>query len=118
MKRVLFFVVALMFAISSKAADVKVQTISVGEVTVKCADEAWKIDVKVAEKGGREEISVEMTAPQPLTPPQLSVEFTTCGTRPRLVTPRYAPIGVRPTSRHWPMRCRYTPLSIRTTAIA
>ena len=77
MKRVLFFVVALMFAISSKATDVKVQTISVGEVTVKCADEAWKIDVKVAEKGGREEISVEMTAPQALTPPQLSVEFST-----------------------------------------
>ena len=77
MKKGLFFVVALMFAISSKAADVKVQTASVGEVTVKCADEAWKIDVKVAEREGREEISVEMTAPQPLTPPQLSVEFST-----------------------------------------
>ena len=76
MKRVLFFVVALMFAISSKAADVKVQTASVGEVTVKCVDKAWKIDVKVVERGGREEISVEMTAPQALTPPQLSVEFS------------------------------------------
>ncbi len=68
---------ALMFAISSKAADVKVQTASVGEVTVKCADVAWKIDVKVSESGDREEISVEMTAPQAMTPPLLSVEFST-----------------------------------------
>ena len=76
MRRGLLLIATVMLAVSAMAVERKVQTASVGEVTVKCADKAWKMDVKVVEKGGREEITVEIAAPQALTPPQLSVEFS------------------------------------------
>ncbi len=77
MKRVLFAVVAAVMALSATASEIKVRTDAVGEVTIKCADKSWKIEAKVAKRGGREEISVEMTAPQALTPARMSVEFST-----------------------------------------
>ncbi len=76
MKRILLVAVAMVMAFSATASEVKVQSVSVGEVKVKCADAVWKIDVKVAESGGREEITIEMTAPQAMTPPRVSVMFS------------------------------------------
>ncbi len=76
MKRVVLAVVAMVLALSAMASEVKVQTTSVGEVTIKCANDAWKVDAKVTKKDGREEISIEMIAPQAMTPPRLSVMFS------------------------------------------
>lgn len=77
MRKVVFAVVAIVLALPVMASEVKVQTASVGEVTIKCANDAWKVDVKVTKKDGREEISIEMIAPQAMTPSRLSVMFST-----------------------------------------
>ena len=77
MKRTLCVFVAMVFALSASAVEKRVQTTSVDEIKVVCADDAWQVDVKVAERDGREEISVEMNSPQPAVPPRLVVEFRT-----------------------------------------
>ena len=77
MKRGILFVCSILATLSAMAFETKVQTKLVGDVTISCKDNAWKIDAKVVSKGEIEEIVIEMTAPQPTTPSPLKVEFTT-----------------------------------------
>ena len=77
MKRVLFALSAIVLALPAMAFETKVQTKSVGEVTIACKDDAWKIDTKVVSKGDVEEITINMTSPQPTSPSLLNVEFVT-----------------------------------------
>ena len=77
MKRVLLMLLAVMFALPILATERRVQTTSVGEVKVLCKDSAWQIEAKVALRDGREEVTIEMTTAQPVTPPRLHVEFST-----------------------------------------
>ena len=77
MKRVLFALSAIVLALPAMAFETKVQTKSVGEVTIACKDDAWKIDTKVVSKGDVEEITIKMTSPQPTSPSLLNVEFVT-----------------------------------------
>ena len=77
MKRFLLALVATVLALPTMAFETKVQTKSVGEVTISCQESAWSEQAKVVSKGDTEEISIEMTAPQPTKPSQLKVTFTT-----------------------------------------
>ena len=77
MKKFLLTLVAMVLALPTMAFETKVQTKSVGEVTISCKESAWSVQATVMSKGETEEISIEMTAPQPIKPSQLKVTFST-----------------------------------------
>ena len=77
MKRAILSVCAVLVALSAMAFETKVQTKSVGDVTISCNNSAWNIDTKVVSKGSIEEITIEMRAAEPTTPSLLKVAFTT-----------------------------------------
>ena len=49
----------------------------VGDVTISGKDSAWKIDAKVESKGETEEITIELVADKPMTPPRFNVAIFT-----------------------------------------
>ena len=77
MKRVILQVCAILTTLSVMAFESKVETKSVGEVTISCNDSVWSVETKVVSKGNIEEITIEMTASQPAVPSPLTVKFTT-----------------------------------------
>lgn len=74
MKKIIFVLVAVVLAMPAMAFQTKVKTKTVGEVTISCENDAWKIDAKVVSKGDVEEIAIEMIAAEPTTPSRFTVE--------------------------------------------
>ena len=77
MKRIFLSAFAILATLSAMAYETKLQTKSVGDVTISCKDNTWQIEAKVVSKGEIEEITIEMTAAQPTTPSPLKVKFST-----------------------------------------
>ena len=77
MKRAIFAVVALLAALPTMAFQTKLQTKTVGEVTISSKESTWTLDAKVESKGGLEYVTIELNAPQPTTPPKFQVAFST-----------------------------------------
>ena len=77
MKKVLLALVTVMLAVPVMAFETKVQTKSVGDMTISCEDSAWRVEAKAVSKGKIEEITIELFAPQPTVPSLLKVEFMT-----------------------------------------
>ena len=77
MKRAILAVTALFATLSAMAFEAKVQTKSVGEVTISSKDKTWSVDAKVERKGELECITIELKAPQAMTPPKFEVAFST-----------------------------------------
>ena len=59
MKRAILAVTALFATLSAMAFEAKVQTKSVGEVTISSKDKTWSVDAKVERKGELECITIE-----------------------------------------------------------
>ena len=77
MKRAILTVTAIFMTLSAMAFETKVQTKSVGEVTISSKDKMWSIDAKLEQKGELECITIELQAPQAMTPPKFDVVFST-----------------------------------------
>ena len=77
MKRAILTVTAIFMTLSAMAFETKVQTKSVGEVTISSKDKMWSIDAKLEQKGELECITIELQAPQAMTPPKFDVVFNT-----------------------------------------
>ena len=77
MKKLLLVLVAAVLAMPAMAHETKVRTKSVGEVTISYEESAWSVQAKVVSKGEIEEISIEMTAPQPTKPSRLTISVAT-----------------------------------------
>lgn len=77
MKRAFLAITALFATLSAMAFEAKVQTKSVGEVTISSKDKTWSVDAKVERKGELECITIELKAPQAMTPPKFEVTFST-----------------------------------------
>ena len=77
MKRSILAVTALFVTVSAMAFEAKVQTKSVGEVTISSKDKTWSVDAKLERKGELECITIELQAPQAMTPPKFEVAFST-----------------------------------------
>ena len=77
MKRAILAITALFATLSAMAFEAKVQTKSVGEVTISSKDKTWSVDAKVERKGELECITIELKAPQAMTPPKFEVTFST-----------------------------------------
>ena len=77
MKRAIFAVVALLAALPTMAFQTKLQTKTVGEVTISSKENTWTLDAKVESKGGLEYVTIELKAPQATTPPTFEVAFST-----------------------------------------
>ena len=76
MKRAISVVVAIFVALSATAFEAKVQTKSVGEVTISSKEKIWSVDAKVEQQGELECISIELQAMQAMTPPTFEVVFS------------------------------------------
>ena len=77
MKRAFLAITALFVTLSAMAFEAKVQTKSVGEVTISSKDKTWSVDAKVERKGELECITIELKAPQAMIPPKFEVAFST-----------------------------------------
>ena len=77
MKRAILAITALFATLSAMAFEAKVQTKLVGEVTISSKDKTWSVDAKVERKGELECITIELKAPQAMTPPKFEVAFST-----------------------------------------
>ena len=77
MKRAILAITALFATLSAMAFEAKVQTKSVGEVAISSKDKTWSVDAKVERKGELECITIELKAPQAMTPPKFEVAFST-----------------------------------------
>ena len=77
MKRAILAITALFATLSAMAFEAKVQTKSVGEVTISSKDKTWSVDAKVERKGELECITIELKAPQAMIPPKFEVAFCT-----------------------------------------
>lgn len=75
MKRTISVLVATLALLSAMAFETKVQTKSVGEVTISSNDSIWVLDAKVESDGGREVITIELQAPHSTIPPKFEVAF-------------------------------------------
>lgn len=75
MKKLLLTIAAIALALPTMAFNTTVKTKTVGDVTISCKDDAWKVSASVVSKGDIEEITIEMTASQPTIPSPLKVEF-------------------------------------------
>ena len=76
MKRAISVVIAIFVALSATAFEAKVQTKSVGEVTISSKEKIWSVDAKVEQQGELECISIELQAMQAMTPPTFEVVFS------------------------------------------
>ena len=77
MKRVWLVALAMLFAWTASAVEKSLNTASVGEVKISCGSNVWSVEARCEMKGEREQIIIEMSAPQPTVPSPLIVEFTT-----------------------------------------
>ena len=77
MKRAIFAAVALLAALPAMAFQTKLQTKTVGEVTISSKESTWVLNAKVESKGEQEYITIELNAPQATTPPKFEVSFST-----------------------------------------
>lgn len=78
MKRAIFLLVAVLALLPTMAFELKVQTKSVGEISIRSKDiGAWSITTSVSDVGEREVLTIEMRAPEEALPPRLRVAFTT-----------------------------------------
>ena len=77
MKKAILAVVALLVSLPAMAFEAKLQTKTVGEVTISSKESSWALDAKVESKDGLEYITIELNAPQPTTPPKFKVAFST-----------------------------------------
>lgn len=75
MKRLILFCFAVALSFNALAFSTVVKSNLVGDVKISSKDGDWKIDASISAKDGREVITIEMNAPQPATPPKVSVEF-------------------------------------------
>ena len=75
MKRAILAVVALLAMMPTMAFNTKVQTKTVGEVAISSNENAWVLNAKVECKGGKEYITIELSAPQATIPPKFKVDF-------------------------------------------
>ena len=76
MKRVVLTIIAIGAVLSAMAFEAKLQTKTVGEVTISSNDKTWSVDAKVEKKGELECITIELQAPQATTPPKFKVAFS------------------------------------------
>ena len=77
MKRAIFAAVALLAALPAMAFQTKLQTNTVGEVTISSNENTWVLNAKVETKSEQEYITIELSAPQATTPPKFEVAFST-----------------------------------------
>ena len=77
MKRAIFAAVALLAALPAMAFQTKLQTKTVGEVTISSNENTWVLNAKVESKGEQEYITIELSAPQATIPPKFEVAFST-----------------------------------------
>ena len=77
MKKAILAVVAMLVSLSAMAFEAKVQSKSVGEVTISSESDAWSVDAKIESKGQQEYLTIELKASQAMTPPKFEVAFRT-----------------------------------------
>lgn len=77
MKRTILFACSILATLSAMAFETKLQTKSVGDVTISSNDTTWSVDAKIEQKGELEYITIELKAPQATTPPTFEVAFST-----------------------------------------
>ena len=77
MKKGILAVVAMLVSLSAMAFEAKVQSKSVGEVTISSESEDWSVDAKIESKGQQEYLTIELKASQAMTPPKFEVAFRT-----------------------------------------
>ena len=75
MKKLTLIICAVLLSANAMAFSTVVKSKLVGDVTVSSKENVWKIDATISSKGGCEVVTIEMNAPQPTTPPKVSVEF-------------------------------------------
>ena len=75
MKKLTLIICAVLLSANAMAFSTVVKSKLVGDVTVSSKESVWKIDATISSKGGCEVVTIEMNAPQPTTPPKVSVEF-------------------------------------------
>ena len=77
MKRIILLIYAVALSVNAMAFSAIVKTKTVGDVTISSEDSAWSVETSLTSKDGCEVITIEMSTPQPTTPPMVSVEFRT-----------------------------------------
>ena len=77
MKRLTLLLCAVTLSLNAMAFNTVVKTKSVGDVAISSKDSAWKVEAEVKSKGEIEEITIELVADKPMTPPRFDVAIFT-----------------------------------------
>ena len=77
MKRRTLLLCAVTLSLNAMAFNTVVKTKSVGDVAISSKDNAWKVEAEVKSKGETEEITIELVADKPMTPPRFDVAIFT-----------------------------------------
>ena len=77
MKKAILAVVVMLVSLPTMAFEAKLQSKSVGEVTISSKSNSWTVEAKIESRGEQEIITIELKAPQAMTPPKFEVAFRT-----------------------------------------
>ena len=77
MKKLTLILCAVLLSANAMAFSTVVKSKLVGDVTISSENNAWKVDAKVESKGETEEITIELVADKPMTPPRFDVAIFT-----------------------------------------
>ncbi len=77
MKKLTLIICAVLLSANAMAFQAVVKSKMVGDITISSKDCVWKVETEVKSKGETEEITIELIADKPTTPPHFKVEIFT-----------------------------------------